>query len=62
MPVVQPLEAVAITSGVSTVVEIFGQIWSLMTGNPLIMVFIGASLLGVGVGVFRKLRSAVGKH
>ena len=51
-----------ITSGVSTVVDVFGQIWSLMTGNPLIMVFIGGSLLSVGVGVFKKLRGAVGRH
>lgn len=49
----------SITSGLSTVTSVFGEVWSLMTGNPLIMVFVGASLIGVGVGVFRKLRKSV---
>lgn len=49
----------SITSGIETVIAIFGQCWDLMLANPLIMVFVGASLIGVGVGVFRKLRSAV---
>ncbi len=52
-------EAVDITSGLSTVTSLFSQIWTLMTGNPLIMVFVGGSLVGVGVGVFRKLRKSV---
>ena len=48
-------EGTAITSGVSTVTSVVGDVWTLMTGNPLIMVFVGAALLGVGVGIIRKL-------
>lgn len=45
----------SITSGVSTITELVSQVWSLMTGNPLIMVFVGGSLLAVAIGVIRKL-------
>lgn len=45
----------AITSGISTVTEVTGSVWTLMTGNPLVMVFVGAALLGVGIGIIRKL-------
>lgn len=48
-------ETTAITSGVSTITDLVSQVWTIMTGNPLVMVFVGASLLGVAVGVIRKL-------
>lgn len=48
-------ESTAITSGVSTITDLVSQVWTLMTSNPLVMVFVGASLLGVAIGVIRKL-------
>lgn len=48
-------ETTAITSGVTTINDLVSQVWTLMTGNPLVMVFVGASLLGVAIGVIRKL-------
>ena len=48
-------ETTAITSGVTTITDLVSQVWTIMTGNPLVMVFVGASLLGVAVGVIRKL-------
>lgn len=48
-------ETSAITSGVTTITDLVSQVWTIMTGNPLVMVFVGASLLGVAVGVIRKL-------
>lgn len=48
-------EATAITSGVTTITDLVSQVWTIMTGNPLVMVFVGASLLGVAIGVIRKL-------
>lgn len=45
----------AITSGVSTITELTGNVWTLMTGNPLVMVFVGAALLGCAIGIIRKL-------
>lgn len=38
---------VAITSGISTITSVVSQVWTTMTGNPLVMAFVGASLLGV---------------
>lgn len=48
-------ETTAITSGVTTIIDLVSQVWTIMTGNPLVMVFVGASLLGVAIGVIRKL-------
>lgn len=48
-------ETASITSGVTTITDLVSQVWTLMTGNPLVMVFVGASLLGVAIGVIRKL-------
>ena len=48
-------ETSAITSGVTTITDLVSQVWTIMTGNPLVMVFVGASLLGVAVGVIHKL-------
>lgn len=48
-------ESSAITSGVTTITDLVSQVWTIMTGNPLVMVFVGASLLGVAIGVIRKL-------
>lgn len=48
-------ESSAITSGVSTITDLVSQVWTLMTSNPLVMIFVGASLLGVAISVIRKL-------
>lgn len=48
-------ETTTITSGVTTITDLVSQVWTIMTGNPLVMVFVGASLLGVAIGVIRKL-------
>ena len=48
-------ETTAITSGVTTITDLVTQVWTIMTGNPLVMVFVGASLLGVAIRVIRKL-------
>lgn len=48
-------ETTAITSGVTTITDLVSQVWTIMTGNPLVMVFVGASLLSVAIGVIRKL-------
>ena len=47
-----------ITSGVSTIVDLFGQVWTLMISNPLIMVFVGASLVTMALGIFKKVKNS----
>ena len=49
------VDDVSVTSGVSTITDVVGSVWTLMTSNPLVMVFVGAGLLGVGIGIVRKL-------
>lgn len=45
----------AVTSGVNTIVDLVSQVWTLMTGNPLVMTFVGAALIGVAIGLVRRL-------
>lgn len=53
---VSAAEAGDVTAGLTTFTSVFASLWSLMTGNPLIMVFVAASLIGVAAGIFKKLR------
>ena len=59
-----PLEtgATSIISGVSDVISVAGQAVTFMTGNSLCLLFIGASVLGIGFGIFRKAKGASGGH
>lgn len=43
------------TSSIVTVVE---DVWDIMTSNPLLMVFIAASLLSLGFTFYRKAKRA----
>ena len=45
----------AITNALSEVTTIFTQATTMITGNPIAMVFIGFSLVGAGVGLFRRI-------
>ncbi len=45
----------AITSALAEVTTIFTQATTMITGNAIAMVFIGFSLVGAGVGLFRKI-------
>ena len=47
-----------IISGMGTLVEVVGEVWSVMTGNPLLVVYLGASLFGVGIWIFKKVKRA----
>ncbi len=44
-----------ITSGLETITSVVSSVWTIMTGNPLVMVFVAASLLGAGIGIIRRL-------
>ena len=45
----------AIASALSDVSTIFTQSTTMITGNPIAMVFIGFALVGSGVALFRKI-------
>ena len=48
----------AITGSVSTVTQMVGEVFNMITGNPLLSVFVAASLIGVGISVFRRIKGA----
>lgn len=44
-----------ISSSLTHVSSIFTSATNMITGNPIAMVFIGFSLVGCGVGLFRRI-------
>jgi hypothetical protein len=58
MPTLVLSSGASITSGVTDVLAVCGQAVGFLTGNPLCLVFIGAGLLGVGFGIFKKAKGA----
>lgn len=48
----------AILAGTSTLTTLVGDVFKLMTANPLLCVFLAASLVGVGIGLFKKFKGA----
>lgn len=49
--------ATAISSAVTTTSTIMGSALELAVDNPLVMIFIASGLVGVAIGLFRKLKS-----
>ena len=48
----------SILENTSTLATVVGSVWELMTGNPLLLVFICASLVSLGFVFFRKAKRA----
>ena len=38
--------------------DMVGEVFTMITGNPLLCVFVAASLIGVGIGVFKRIKRA----
>lgn len=47
-----------ILGNVSSIKTVVGDVWDVMTANPILCVFICVSLLSVGFAVFRKAKRA----
>ena len=47
-----------VITAIGTLVEIVGQVFTVMTSNPLLVVFLAGSLLTLGIRLFCKLKSA----
>ncbi len=45
-----------VADGLTSVTTIGTTVIEFITGNPIAMIFLGASLFGIGVGIFRKLK------
>lgn len=48
----------AITTGVTTITTIIGDVFTIITSNALLATFAGAGLLSAGIGLFAKLKSS----
>lgn len=48
----------AVIAAMDTITELVGSVFDVMTGNPLLTVFLAAGLLTVGISVFTQLKSA----
>lgn len=46
----------SITSGGTTAISFLTTAFNAMTANPYLAVFLGVTMLGAGIGLFRKLR------
>lgn len=47
-----------VTSAMSTLVDVMGKVWEVMVANPLLVVFLAASLLSVGISIFKRVKRA----
>ena len=45
----------SLTSGVSTLITLVGQVVTLITGNTVLLVFLGAAMLSAAIGIFIRL-------
>ena len=46
----------AIIAGISDVVSVVGTVFTAITGNELLVFFLAAGVLGVGIGAFARLK------
>lgn len=47
-----------LVTGINTVVDVMEKVWDVMTSNPLLLLYLSATLLYVGIKVFRKVKAA----
>ena len=47
-----------VTGAIGNVVDVVGQIFTVMTGNAYLVFFMAAGLLGVGITIFKRLKGA----
>jgi len=48
----------AVMSSTSTLTTLMGNVWTMMTSNPLLTLFLAVAVLSVGVGVFKMIKGA----
>jgi hypothetical protein len=48
----------ALTTAATNAIGLVGTVFTAMTGNALLELFLGASVVGVGISVFRRLKGA----
>lgn len=51
----------AVLSATDTITSLMSKIWNVMTGNPLLTLFLAAGVLTLGLGIFRAVKKTA-KH
>ncbi len=51
----------AVLSATDTITSLMSKIWNVMTGNPLLTLFLAAGVLGVGLTIFNKVKKSAKK-
>ena len=49
----------SVTSATDTIVSLLSKVWTAISGNPVLVVFLAATLFTVAIAVFRRLKRAV---
>lgn len=44
-----------VSTAITSMTTVVGNVFSLLTGNAILMLFVGASVLGAGIGLVRRL-------
>ena len=47
-----------VLAGTETITTLVGDVFDMVISNPLLCVFVAASLIGVGIRVFKRMKSA----
>ena len=45
-------------AGMEQLLDVVNEVWKVMVGNPLLVVFLGGSLFSLGIWVFKKVKRA----
>lgn len=45
-----------VTTAVASIMDIVGEVVTTITGTPILMIFLASAIVGIGVGVFKKLK------
>lgn len=59
MPILTGTTGIDVSDALSTVTSVFTSAMGIITGNPVLMVFFAAGLLGVGFRLVKKARRSV---
>lgn len=46
----------AVLSATDTVATLMGKVWTVMTSNPLLTLFLASAVLSIGLVVFRRVK------
>lgn len=45
-----------VTAGITSLGGVMTSVFGMITGNPILVLFLAASVAGLGIGLFRKLK------